>query len=346
MRRSPTWPRRFRERDSNPTHLWGQSPASCLLDDPGASKNRCLHALAHSSSSLSVVGAGPRGLSLPLGLRLPTGLSLEPGPRTPCGTVRVLPSSARVHPDSPSRTRTSDRLPPGGLAEQQRRPSGRPHRSTGCYATELGHEPSVLRRGVAQRPLRKSMRRPRCIRIMDAIDRFVADVWLVFSHGSKERAASCGAALNQVRRLSWSARLLAEGLLRPKRRLIAMRPGGFERCRDTKLHWIHNIHYRTRTCNTFSQIHLAPTTRPTYRTTPPCAVFPADGQTRVRARGRGTPVARRGGRVPRRCRRRPIPCPEPVLVREHLIPGCLTTPELYRAFARSQTHGCGRKRFG
>ena len=253
MRRSPTWPRRFRERDSNPTHLWGQSPASCLLDDPGASKNRCLHALAHSSSSLSVVGAGPRGLSLPLGLRLPTGLSLEPGPRTPCGTVRVLPSSARVHPDSPSRTRTSDRLPPGGLAEQQRRPSGRPHRSTGCYATELGHEPSVLRRGVAQRPLRKSMRRPRCIRIMDAIDRFVADVWLVFSHGSKERAASCGAALNQVRRLSWSARLLAEGLLRPKRRLIAMRPGGFERCRDTKLHWIHNIHYRTRTCNTFSQ---------------------------------------------------------------------------------------------
>ena len=74
MRRSPTWPRRFRERDSNPTHLWGQSPASFRLDDPGASKNRCLHALAHSSSSLSVVGAGPRGLSLPLGLRLPTGL--------------------------------------------------------------------------------------------------------------------------------------------------------------------------------------------------------------------------------------------------------------------------------
>ena len=74
MRRSPTWPRRFRERDSNPTHLWGQSPASYRLDDPGASKNRCLHALAHSSSSLSVVGAGPRGLSLPLGLRLPTGL--------------------------------------------------------------------------------------------------------------------------------------------------------------------------------------------------------------------------------------------------------------------------------
>ena len=74
MRRSPTWPRRFRERDSNPTHLWGQSPASFRLDDPGASKNLCRRALAYSSSSLSVVGGGPRGLSLPLGLRLPTGL--------------------------------------------------------------------------------------------------------------------------------------------------------------------------------------------------------------------------------------------------------------------------------
>ena len=61
--------------------------------------------------------------------------SFEPGPRTPCGTVRVLPSSARVHPDSPSRTRTSDVSHLGGLAEQRRRPSGRPHRSTGCHAT-------------------------------------------------------------------------------------------------------------------------------------------------------------------------------------------------------------------
>ena len=58
--------------------------------------------------------------------------SIEPGPRTPFGTVRVLPSSARVHPDSPSRTRTSDLSHLGGLAEQRRRPSGRPHRSTGC----------------------------------------------------------------------------------------------------------------------------------------------------------------------------------------------------------------------
>jgi hypothetical protein len=46
--------------------------------------------------------------------------------------VRVLPSSARVHPDSPSRTRTSDLSHLGGLAEQRGRPSGRPHRSTGC----------------------------------------------------------------------------------------------------------------------------------------------------------------------------------------------------------------------
>ena len=134
MRRSPTWPRRFRERDSNPTHLWGQSPASYRLDDPGASKNRCLHALAHSSSSLSAVGAGRAGcLSRSVSDCRPG--SFQPGPRTPCGTVRVLPSSARVHPDSPSRTRTSDLSHLGGLAEQRRRPSGRPHRSTGCHAT-------------------------------------------------------------------------------------------------------------------------------------------------------------------------------------------------------------------
>ena len=134
MRRSPTWPRRFRERDSNPTHLWGQSPASFRLDDPGASKIR-VFALSHTapvpsqSSAAGLAGCLSRSVS-----DCRPG-SIEPGPRTPCGTVRVLPSSARVHPDSPSRTRTSDVSHPGGLAEQRRRPSGRPHRSTGCHAT-------------------------------------------------------------------------------------------------------------------------------------------------------------------------------------------------------------------
>ena len=51
---------------------------------------------------------------------------------------------------------------------------------------------AVLRRGVAQHRPRSSMQPPRCIHIRRAIDRFVADVWLMFSHGSNEKGGPCG----------------------------------------------------------------------------------------------------------------------------------------------------------
>src|SRR6185436_10764103 len=57
-----------------PDSSLGSEPSVLPLDDPGASKDLPLRSLTHSSSSLSVVGAGPRGMSLPSGFRLPTGL--------------------------------------------------------------------------------------------------------------------------------------------------------------------------------------------------------------------------------------------------------------------------------
>ena len=72
---------------------------------------------------------------------------VEGRPRTPCGTVRVLPSSARVHPDSPSRTRTSDCLPPGRACRTTKATLGSP-----------SSQHRVLRNRVRSRTVRSATR--------------------------------------------------------------------------------------------------------------------------------------------------------------------------------------------
>src|SRR6476469_1959815 len=57
-----------------PDSSLGSEPSVLPIRRSRSVENLCRRALAYSSSSLSVVGGGPRGLSLPLGLRLPTGL--------------------------------------------------------------------------------------------------------------------------------------------------------------------------------------------------------------------------------------------------------------------------------
>ena len=109
----------FREQDSNP-HLRVQSAAACrVLADPGMTPSvspgqipvREVRLSVASLRSLAVVGIGVPVVSLTRVPAFPPQPPSRQRPRTPHGTVRVLPSGAGAIRTSPARTRTS-LLPP------------------------------------------------------------------------------------------------------------------------------------------------------------------------------------------------------------------------------------------
>lgn len=169
-----------------PDSSLGSEPSVLPFRRSRSVENLCLRALSHTAPVPSQSSAPALAGCLSHSDSDGRPGSIEPGPRTPFGTVRVLPSSARVHPDGPPRTRTSDRLPPGrALQNNEGRPVVALVTAPGVTQPSVGHGPPVVRQGVTQRPPPKSMQRPRCRRISDATDRFVADMWLMCSHGVK-----------------------------------------------------------------------------------------------------------------------------------------------------------------
>lgn len=173
----------------------GFEPDSSLGSEPSVLPVRRSRSVEKPMSSRSRTQ-----LQFPLSRRRRASRAVSPARSPTADRARSSPAPARLaalcesSPAAPGFTRIAHRgLEPRtsptweGLQNNEGDPQVALIAAPGVTRPLLGHEPSVLRRGVAQRPPHKRMQRPRCIRIIHAIDRFVADMWLLFSHDSKRK---------------------------------------------------------------------------------------------------------------------------------------------------------------
>ena len=177
----------------------GFEPDSSLGSEPSVLPIRRSRSVEKSVSSRSRIQ-----LQFPLSRRRRASRAVSPARSPTADRARSSPAPARLaalcesSPAAPGFTRIAHRgLEPRisptweGLQNNEGDPRVALIAAPGV-SNRVRSLTAVLRRGVAQHRPHSSMQPPRCIHIRRAIDRFVADVWLMFSHGSNEKGGPCG----------------------------------------------------------------------------------------------------------------------------------------------------------